>query len=100
MPAPDPDAHEALLARRIDGAAPRRKVKRAAGGRHLAGSAALLTAVGLGLQEVFQPRDDDEVVLEVEAAEPLDERWVTYEHDPFSPARSRAAVRPWLASIP
>ena len=99
MPEPDAAAHDVLLQRRIDGVAPPRKVRRASGGRSLAGSAALLTAVGLGLQEVFQPRDEEEVVLEVEAAEPLDDRWVTYEHDPFSPARSRATVRPWLAAI-
>jgi hypothetical protein len=100
MEEPDPDAHAALLERRIDGAGSRRKVRRASGGRNLAGSAALLTAVGLGLQEVFQPRDEEEIVLEVEAGEPPGDRWVTYDHDPFSPARSRAMVRPWLASIP
>jgi hypothetical protein len=97
VPEPEPAAHEALLERRIDGAGSARKVRRASHGRNLAGSAALLTAVGLGLQEVFQPRDEEEIVLEVEAGEPLDDRWVAYDHDPFSPSRSRALVRPWLA---
>jgi hypothetical protein len=99
MPAPDPDAHEALLERRIDGDAARRPVRKATRRRAAVGGSALMTAVALGFQHVFEPPDDEEVVLEVEASEPLDERWVTYEHDPFSPARSRATVRPWLAAI-
>ena len=103
MPEPDPIAHEALLQRRIDGAAAaaeRRKVRRASRSRQLAGGAALAGAIGLGLQEVFQPKDEEEIVLEVDATEPLGDRWVAYEHDPYAPSRSRALVRPWLAPIP
>ena len=99
MPAPDPIAHELLLQRRIDRAAGDRKIRRPAPPRRAVGAGAFAAALALGFQHVFQPPDDEEVVLEIEAAEPLDERWVTYEHDPFSPARSRARVRPWLAAI-
>lgn len=99
MQEPDAAAHEALLERRIDGDAVRRPVRKASRRRSAVGGSALLTAVALGFQHVFDPPDDDEVVLEVEASEPLDDRWVTYEHDPFSPARSCASVRPWLATV-
>lgn len=97
MPAPDPIAHEELLQRRIDGVRAERVVRRASGTRRFVGGAALAGAIGLGLQEVFQPKDEEEVVLEVDATEPLGDRWVTYEHDPLSPRRSAATVRPWLA---
>lgn len=97
MPDADPLAHEELLERRIDGVRTERKVRRASRPRQLAGGAAMMGAIGLGLQEVFQPKDEEGIVLEVDATEPLDDRWVTYEHDSVSPSRSRALVRPWLA---
>jgi hypothetical protein len=53
--------------------------------------------VALGLQEVFDPRDGDEIVLFVDAGgEPDDGQPVTLDYDPTSAARSRAHVRPWL----
>ena len=97
MPEADPIAHAELLERRIDGVVAPRKVKRASRTRSALGGGALMGAVALGFQQVFDPPDDDEVVLEVESTEPLDDRWVTYEHDAFSPGRARATVRPWLA---
>ena len=99
MEEPDAAAHEALIERRIDGDAARRPVRKASRRRSAVGGGALMTAVALGFQHVFEPPDEEEVVLEVEASEPLDDRWVTYEHDPSSPARSRASVRPWLFPI-
>lgn len=96
----DHAAHEALLQRRIDGPGPKRTVKRASRGRQFAGGAAMLTAVGLGLQQVFDPPAEEEVVLEVDATEPLGDRWVTFEYDPASVARSRIHLRPWLARVP
>lgn len=100
MREPDPIAHELVLERRVDRVAGDRKVRRAGQPRKAIGAGALMTAVALGFQHVFDPPDDEEVVLEVDASEPLDERWVAYDHDATSPSRSRAHVRPWLASIP
>ena len=99
MPEVDPIAHAELLDRRVDGGGPRRPVRKASRRRSAIGGGALMTAVALGFQHVFEPPDEEEVVLEVEASEPLDDRWVAYDHDPFSPARSRATVRPWLATV-
>ena len=100
MPDVDAAAHEEHLERRIDGTPRKRTVRKASRTRSALGGGALMGAVALGFQQVFDPPDDEEVVLEVEASEPLDDRWVSYDHDAFSPARSRALVRPWLAPIP
>ena len=87
--------------RRIDGAARRRTVRRAPVGARAAGAGALLTAVALGLQEVFDPRERDEIILEVDTSgEPADDQPVSFHYDPLSVARSRAHVRPWLLVAP
>jgi hypothetical protein len=82
---------------RITGTPRRRTVRQASRTRRTLGGGALLTAVALGLQEVFDPRDGDEIVLFVDAGgEPDDGQPVTFDYDPTSAARSRAHVRPWL----
>jgi hypothetical protein len=98
---PDPIAHEVLLQRRVERAAGDRKVvRRPTPPRRAVGAGAFAAAIALGFQHVFEPPEDEAIVVEVDATEPRGERWVTYEHDPFSPGRSRASVRPWLAPIP
>lgn len=100
MREPDPIAHEVLLQRRIDRQAADRKARRPTPPRRAVGAGAFAAAIVLGFQQVFDSPDDEPIVVEIDAREPLGERWVTYEHDPFSPFRSRAFVRPWLAPIP
>jgi hypothetical protein len=98
MPEPDAAAYEELLERRVDGAPRKRTVQKASRPRQALGAGAFMGAVALGFQQVFDPPDDEEIVLEVEATEPLDERWVSLDYDPTSVARTRANVRPWLAA--
>jgi hypothetical protein len=83
--------------RRIDGAPRRRVARRARPGAQFAGTVTLVTAIGLGLQQVFDPPADEEVVLEVDTSRPGgDDEPVTFDYDPTSVRRSRAHVRPWL----
>jgi hypothetical protein len=93
----DAAAYEELLERRVDASHRKRTIPRASRPRQALGAGALMTAVALGFQHVFDPPDDEEIILEVDAAEPLDDRWVTVDHDPTNVARTRAFVRPWLA---
>jgi hypothetical protein len=91
------ELYDEATARRIDRSPRRREVRQAPRSRRAFGAGALMTAVALGLQEVFDPRDDDEIILEVDlAGEPHDDQPVTLDYDPHSAARSRAHVRPWL----
>jgi hypothetical protein len=56
-----------------------------------------MTMIALGLQEVFDPSDREEIILHVDlSGEPDDGQPVTLDYDPTSPLRSRAHVRPWL----
>ena len=66
------------------------------------GTVTLVTAIGLGLQQVFDPPADEEIVLEVDMTGLVDDTQpVTFDYDPTSVRRSRALVRPWLfAAIP
>ena len=61
--------------RRIDGAPRRRTVRHAPRSRRAVGAGAFMTAVALGLQEVFDPRDADEIVLEVDLSGELTCDW-------------------------
>jgi hypothetical protein len=96
---------EATL-RRIDRPTPgqpRRRVARRAGSKaNFAGTVSIVTAIGLGLQQVFDPPADEEIVLELDTTGLVDDdQPVTFEYDPTSVRRSRALVRPWLfATIP
>lgn len=93
----DDGLYDEATEQRIDRRSRRRGVPRAPLGARAAGTGALLTAIALGLQEVFDPRERDEIILEVDTAgEPHDDRPVTLDYDPVSVARSRAHVRPWL----
>lgn len=83
--------------RRIDRQPRRRVMRRAPLGARAMGSGALMTAVALGLQHVFDPPDDDEIVMEIDlAGEGHDDQPVVFDYDPTSVHRSRAHVRPWL----
>jgi hypothetical protein len=82
--------------RRIDGGGAVAGRPQAPARARFAGSVALMTAVGLGLQEVVDPPKDDEIVLEVDTAgEGRDDDPVTVDYDPTSVQRSRAHVRSW-----
>jgi hypothetical protein len=62
-----------------------------------AATSALMGAIALGLQEVFDPPKDDEIVMEMDSSDPdRDDQPVTFVYDPMSVQRSRANVRPWL----
>jgi hypothetical protein len=59
---------------------------------------ALITGLTLGLQEVFDPPPDDEVVEEIDLdGQPYTERPVRYVHVEGAPRASRIILRPWLA---
>jgi hypothetical protein len=92
--------YDEMTERRIDRpTASRRSVRTAPRPRRALGAGAFITAVALGLQEVFDPRDEEEIVLEVDlSGEPDDDRPVVLDYDPHSAARTRAHVRPWLLS--
>ena len=92
----DGDEYDDATAARIDHSPRRRTVKRTSSGRRALGGGALMTAVALGFQQVFEPPDREEVVLEVGAAEPDPDQPVDLYLVPEAPARSRARVRPWL----
>ena len=52
----------------------------------------------LGLQEVFDPRNEREEVVELRPeGDASDDRWVTFLYVPGAPRASRILVRPWLA---
>jgi hypothetical protein len=71
--------------------------RRVAGPAHRAvGGGALLTAVALGLQEVFDPPDDEPIVEEIPSADDEPLPAVTLLLVPGAPRLSRAIVRPWL----
>lgn len=93
----DDPLYDEATRRRID-AGPHRRVARRAGPRaQFAGTVTLVTAIGLGLQQVFDPPAEEEVVLEVDTTGLLDDdQPVTFDYDPTSFRRSRATVRPWL----
>ena len=90
--------YDELTERRIDRSTlERRTVRSTPRSRRALGGGALMAAVALGLQEVFDPRDEEEIVLEVDASGAPDaDRPVVVEYDPYSAARTRAHVRPWL----
>jgi hypothetical protein len=93
----DPWPYDESTAVRIAGTPRRRTVPRASAGRRTLGAGAVMTMIALGLQEVFDPRDRDEIILHVDlSGEPDDGQPVTLDYDPTSPSRSRAHVRPWL----
>lgn len=95
----DDGLYDEATSRRIDRRPRQRVVRRAPFGARAVGSGALLTAVALGLQQVFDPPDEDEILLVVDASgEPGHDQPVTFDYDPASVARSRAHVRPWLLS--
>lgn len=89
--------------RRIEAKAPaaaaaeRRTTRRVAGVRKASGVGAVLTGIALGLQEVFYPDEDDEIVLVVDAdGEPDHNHPVILDFDPTSARRTVADARPWL----
>ena len=90
--------YDEATARRIDGAV--QKTRRRVGGRgpaHFRGTVTMVTAIGLGLQQVFDPPVEEEIVLELDTSgQDHDDEPVTFEYDPTSVRRSRAFVRPWL----
>jgi len=97
----DDRLYDEATERRIDRDPRRRQVQSVPRRRRAIGAGAVMTAVALGLQEVFDPRDGDEVVVEVDrSGEPHDDQPVTLDYDPHSATRSRAHVRPWLLPSP
>jgi hypothetical protein len=97
----DEPLYDEATERRIDGAAARRRTVRTDAPRRAraVGAGAFMTAIALGLQEVFDPKDPEEVVFELDdPGEPDEDQPVTLDYDPHSAARSRAHVRPWLLS--
>jgi hypothetical protein len=96
----DEGLYDEATLRRIDGRRRHRVVRRAPAGARAAGAAAFLTAVALGLQKVFDTTAGEEIVLELDAAGlDRDDQLVSVDLDPTSINRSRAHVRPWLATI-
>jgi hypothetical protein len=96
---PDEGFYDEATERRIDGVSARRATRRVAGVRKASGVGAVLTGIALGLQEVFYPEDDDEIVLVVDAdGEPDHGHPVILDFDPTSVHRTRAHARPWLLS--
>lgn len=101
LAASDPDGfYDDVTERRIDaraGSVRRRVVRRADARAQFRGTVTMVTAIGLGLQQVFDPPAEEEVVLEVDTSGGgHDDEPVTFEYDPTSVHRSRAHVRPWL----
>lgn len=96
------DPYDELTRRRIDRGSVRAvrrpvPVRPVAGpGRRVLSSGAILTAVALGLQQVFDPEDAEEVVEELDLAHDDDLPAVTLLLVPGAPRLSRAIVRPWL----
>jgi hypothetical protein len=75
------------------GAEPPRRLGRAG----LAGL--VLSGLALGLREVLEDDDDDDLVeYRPEAGDP-GERWVTFVYVPGAPGASRLVIRPWLAPV-
>jgi hypothetical protein len=75
------------------GAEPSRRLGRAG----LAG--VVLTSLALGLRDVLDDDDDEDIVeYRPDAGDP-GERWVTFVHVPGAPGASRLVIRPWLAPV-
>lgn len=75
----------------------RRTVKReASGGRRALGAGAIAGAIALGLQEVFDPVEREEIVAIVDQGEPDPDAPVDLLYLRDQPDRSKARVRPWL----
>jgi len=64
--------------------------------RRALGAGAFLTAAALGLSEVFDRRDDEPIVEEVDVSGHGDDDAVQLCLVPGAPRLSRARVRPWL----
>lgn len=93
------DATERRIEAKAPGASERRTTRRVSGVRKASGVGAVLTGIALGLQEVFYPDDDDEIVLVVDAdGEPDHHHPVILDFDPTSARRTVANARPWLLS--
>ncbi|MBA2279675.1 MAG: hypothetical protein H0W25_00335 [Acidimicrobiia bacterium] len=60
------------------------------------GASAFAGAIALGLQEVFDPVEREEIVQIVDAGEPDPDAPVDLLLVKDAPRRSRARVRPWL----
>lgn len=64
--------------------------------RRVLGAGAFVTAAALGLSEVFDRRDDEPIVEEVDVSGDGDDDAVQLCLVPGAPRLSRARVRPWL----
>ncbi|MBA2495716.1 MAG: hypothetical protein H0V33_01220 [Acidimicrobiia bacterium] len=64
--------------------------------RRALGAGAFLTAAALGLVEVFDRRDDEPIVEEIDVSGHGDDDAVQLCLVPGAPRLSRARVRPWL----
>ena len=74
---------------------------RAGGVRGQAAAGALVAALALGMQEAFEPRRSEEVVVEVDATDLSDaDQPVRLVYVPHAPKATRAFVRPWLFGSP
>ena len=59
-------------------------------------SGALLTALGLGLREVFEmPREEKTVIVEEAPGAPLGEQEIELHFDPDHPEKTWAVIRTW-----
>ncbi len=71
-------------------------LSRAARVRRAGATAAVFTALAMAYKEVFEPEREQEVVVEVDAAEPNDLQPVTFIMVPGNPRASRVVIRRWL----
>ena len=93
------DLYDDVTIAALDGRDRPHRAEPAMGMRAHAAAGALVAALALGVQEVMEPRRVDEVVIEVDATEPVDPNQpVRVVHVPYAPRASRAYVRPWLFS--
>ncbi|MGH9245211.1 MAG: hypothetical protein ACRD29_13030 [Acidimicrobiales bacterium] len=102
MPGPEledvyDDATVARLRRRVVRAGADHGETRAAGWRRGATAGAMVTALALGLRDVFAPESDEPVTFEIDldGASPPDQP-VTVVLVNGAPRASRVVVRPWL----
>lgn len=58
-------------------------------------SGALLTAVGVGLREVFEPHRDEVAIVHEAPGEPPGDQEVELHFDPDHPERTWAVIRTW-----
>lgn len=58
-------------------------------------SGAILSAVGLGLREVFEPQRDEVAIVHEAAGEPPGDQEVELHFDPDHPERTWAVIRTW-----